>query len=77
MTPERLQVYTLDVLPPGCTLICQSDTTLLEAPQMRLRFRFQARRPRWFRKDERSEWSGWFHYEGEPIRLRWNSFWER
>lgn len=26
-------------------------------------------------RNEVSQWSGWFQYEGEPIPLTWSTFW--
>lgn len=62
----------LDVLPPKCSVEAQIKTT----PDGLLFVRFQATQNRRFREPIRSEWSGWFLHEGEPIQLTWDTFWE-
>jgi hypothetical protein len=60
----------LDVLPAFCTLEAQ-----VQDHEHGYRVRFRAGRPRRWRRAEKSEWSGWFEWHGEPIVLRWDLFW--
>lgn len=66
-----IDLMELDVLPPKCSMEAQ-----LANQDGELFVRFRASRPRRFRSDLQSEWSGWFAYEGEPIELQWSTFWE-
>jgi hypothetical protein len=39
--------------------------------------RFRAIKPRRRWRRQASAWSGWFEYNGQPISLRWDTFWVR
>lgn len=68
-----LGLFSLDVLPGHSTL----ETQVKFGRDWSIRaVRFRALRPRRWRRQEHSEWSGWFDYEGEPIALSWASFWD-
>lgn len=64
---------SLDELPTNCAIVIQTQPR----PDGELWLRFRAKRPRrWRWRLRASAWSGWFRFEGEPIVLRWATFWE-
>lgn len=66
----RMELMKLDVLPPKCSL--SSEVIFMDGVWQ---VRFRVTRPRRFGRKEKSPWSGWFRYEGEPIYLSWHAFW--
>jgi hypothetical protein len=80
-------MYELDGF-PGKGAKVEIDLELLESGKRQLengevyypfRIRFRAVKERSVIKrrfrNETSDWTGWFEYEGEPIRLTWDAFW--
>jgi hypothetical protein len=61
---------TLDVLPPHCTLEAEA-----KGHPVGMQIRFRVERPRRWRRRQKSDWSGWFVWSDEPIRLTWEAFW--
>ncbi len=73
MTEFEIELFTLDLLPAKASL--ESEVSLGLEGEITARFR-ATRRGRWpRRKQQCSEWSGWFRHDGEPIALRWSTFW--
>lgn len=52
----------IDQLPPKCELVAEFNETEVQ---------FQAVDAHGFK----SEWSGWFIWDGTPIQLHWGTFW--
>jgi hypothetical protein len=71
---EAVDLFEVDVLPPRCSV--EAIVRMDPAGDNVDAVRFRAQRPagRW-RRQQQSDWSGWFAYRGEPIMLRWDTFW--
>jgi hypothetical protein len=71
-----VSLFKLDLLPPKCSI--ESDVEIEKSGQdvyvRKVRFRAK-RRVGWLGWQQRSDWSGWFRYDGEPIALSWELFW--
>lgn len=64
---QTLGLFSIDVLPGKSGVVAEAAFRPDGSVE---RLRFQAEQG-----DDRSEWSGWFDYSGEPIALRWEDFW--
>lgn len=65
---------TVDVIPGHSGVEIEVD---FSSPTSLTYVRFQAVRfttPE--RDEERSEWTGWYLYQGEPVSLIWDDFWK-
>jgi hypothetical protein len=70
MSATHIDLFKLDVLPGRSSI--QAEVRIEGET---LHARFQARKlARDLHREQRSEWSGWFLYEDEPIALCWDSF---
>lgn len=66
-----IDLMQVDVLPAKCAVEGE-----VERRDDGLYARFRAiKLRRGVRKERRSEWSGWFPLQDEPIALRWETFW--
>ena len=70
--PQRDELCHLDTLPAHCELVMD---VAYSGSHVFVRFRAIKPRRRWRR--QASAWSGWFEYNGQPISLRWDTFWVR
>ncbi len=71
MAMHPMNLFTLDVLPPHCSI----ESLMGHDEEGRPILCFRATRHRRWRRDRSSDWSGVFLYEGEPIQLAWDAFW--
>jgi len=67
MAMSPMSMYRLDILPPSCAI--EMQMTHNESGHLMLRFR--ASKTYFMIATRRSGWTGWFHWEGEPIELEW------
>lgn len=72
---EAADLFEVDVLPPRCSV--EAVVRLDASARGLVAVRFRASRPagRLWRRQQQSDWSGWFAYHDEPIMLRWDTFW--
>lgn len=60
-------LFTLDILPPKASVLAQMGFD----SNGHMTVRFRAIKNRRILPDRVFPWTGWFHYEGEAIELRW------
>lgn len=62
------ELFQLDILPPRHGILCQIMFDRAGHPMVK----FRAAKMRRLLPNRFYPWTGWFHYDGEPIELQWH-----